>query len=70
MAGSDEWESNIMKKDVFDRIKKLGRELSDLLLTSPELNAWNRIEITMNEIKIVSFSSRILLRAELEDEEK
>lgn len=63
-------EVTFMKKDVFDRIKKLGRELSDLLVTSPELNAWGRIEITMNEIKIVSFTSRILIRADLEDEEK
>lgn len=61
--------SKAIHKDVFNKIKKLGTELSDLLLTSPDLSPWSRIEITKNEIKIIDASYRILLRAGIDAEE-
>ena len=61
--------SKAIHKDAFNKIKKLGTELSDLLLTSPDLSPWSRIEITKNEIKIIDPSYRILLRAGIDAEE-
>lgn len=61
--------SKEIRKDAFNKIKKLGTELSDLLLTSPDLSPWSRIEITKNEIKIIDASYRILLRTGIETEE-